>query len=288
MKKLSLLSIMALVSCLFFVSCKKEKPTLETIVSAEDNSTAESEFSSAFDLGDDIATNDGRVKKAGSTILPNGAVLIFTDSLFNDGDGKDFSIDFGPLGSNAPYGMLCGDGRYRSGKIHFSLSGPYLNVGSILTITIDESDNFYSGNGVLMTKISGVKVIKRTQSNQYTVAVSNGKATNKNGSVTWNSNRTVTRTYDAGPGLIGDIFEVSGNASGTNRNGENFTVTIDLPLKKKFQLGCANTFVKGKLTLKNIDTNDEIQVDYDPFNNEACDKTAKATYKGKDYFFTVN
>lgn len=285
MKKLRVLSVLTLVSCMFLFSCKKE--TLETITSAEDNSTAESEFSSAFDLGDDVATNEGRLKKGGSTILPSGAILTITDSLFSDGDGKEFTVDFGPLGSGIPHGMLCGDGRYRAGKVHFSLSGPYLNVGSILTITIDESDNFYGGNGAEMTKISGTKVITRTQTNQYTVVVSNGKAVNDKGTVTWASNRTVTRTYDAGPGLLGDVFEVTGSASGTNRNGDDFTVTIDVPLKKKIQVGCANTFIKGKLTLKNTDTGKSILIDYDPYNNEACDRTAKATINGKDYYFTV-
>ena len=287
MKKLILITVLAILPALFMISCKKEKLTLDTIISAEDNSTAESEFSSAFDLGDDVATNEGRLKKAGSTILPSGAILTLTDSLFTDGDGKEFSIDFGPLGSKMPFGLLCGDGKYRAGKVHFSLSATYLNVGSILTITIDESDNYYGGNGAEMTKISGIKVITRTQSNQYTVSVTNGKAVNDKGTVTWASNRTVTRTYDAGPGLMGDIFEVSGSASGTNRNGEDFTVTIDLPLKKKIQIGCSNTFIKGKLTLKNIDNNKEIKIDYDPYINEACDKTAKATINGKDHFYNV-
>jgi hypothetical protein len=288
MKNLKLLFSLAVMTALFFTSCKKDTTeVLETITSAEDNSSAESEFSSAFDLGDDIAANEGRLKKAGTSILPSGAILTITDSLFTDGDAKEFSVDFGPMGSTVPFGKLCADGRYRAGKIHFTLSAPYTNIGAVLTINIAESDNYFGGNGSEMTQISGNKVITRTQANQYSVVVTNGKATNDRGTILWQANRIVTKTTDAGPGLLGDIFEITGNASGTNRNGEKFTVSIDLPLKKKVEAGCAQTFIKGKLTLKNLDSGKELKIDYDPFNNEACDRTAKVTINGKDRIYTV-
>jgi len=288
MKLTSKILVMALIATGFISSCKKEKTeTSETITSAEDNSTAESEFSAAFDLGDDVASSDGRLKKAGMTILPSGAVLVVTDSLFTDGDGKEFYVDFGPVGTTVPKGKLCGDGRYRGGKINFSLSASYLNVGSVLTVTISDMDKFYSGNGADMTQISGTKVITRTQANQFTVVVTNGKAINEKGSITWAASRVITKIVDAGPGLLDDVFEITGSASGTNRNGEKFTVNIDVPLKKKVSVGCAQTFIKGKLTLKNTDSGKQINIDYDPFNNEACDRTAKATINGKDYIYTV-
>ena len=288
MKKVHLLFAVALVATMFLFSCGKDKlEVLETITSAEDNSTAENEFTSAFDLGQDVASSDGRLKKGGSSILPNGAIFTITDSLFTDGDGKEFSVDFGPVGTSMPFGKLCGDGRYRAGKINFSLSASFLSIGSILTISISDNDKFFGGNGAEMTQISGTKVITRTLVNQFTVAVTNGKAINTNGTVTWAANRTITLINDAGPGLLGDIFEITGSASGTNRKGEAFTVTIDIPLKKKIELGCAQTFVKGKLTLKNTTSGKEIAIDYDPFNNEACDRTAKAILNGKEYIYTV-
>ena len=288
MKKSKLFLGAAIVATMFMFSCRKDKvEALETITSAEDNSTAENEFTAAFDLGDDVASSDGRFKKAGTNILPSGALVTITDSSFTDGDGKEFNIDFGPLGSAAPFGKLCGDGRYRAGKINFTLSAPYMSIGSVLTIIISENDKFYGGNGAQMTQISGTKVIARTQTNQLTIVVTNGKATNDNGTVTWAANRTITKITDAGPGLLGDVFEISGSASGTNRKGEAFTVSITVPLKKKVDIGCAQTFIKGKLTLKNTVSGKEIIFDYDPFNNEACDRIAKATINGKDHIYTV-
>jgi len=288
MKKSKLLLGAAVFAFMFLFSCKRDKvTTLETITSAEDNSTAENEFTATFDLGDDVVSTDGRLKKTGNNILPSGAVITITDSLFTDGDGKEFNVDFGILGATTPLGKLCGDGRYRAGKINFTLSGPYLSIGSVLTINILENDKYYSGNGVDMTQISGTKVVTRTQANQFTISVINGKATNGNGTVTWTANRTTTRIIDAGPGLLGDVFEISGSATGTNRNGDAFTVNITVPLKKKVEIGCSQTFVKGTLTLKNTVSGKEIMVDYDPFNNEACDRTAKATINGVDRIYTV-
>lgn len=284
---IKLICLMVIASMVLNACKKSSLEVLETITSAEDNATAESEFASAFDLGDDIASTDSRLKKAGSALLPSGAVLNITDSLFTDGDGKAFDVDFGPLGTAAPFGRLCADGRYRSGKIHFTLSGPYATVGSVLVIELVDADKYFCGNGSEMTQITGTKTITRTQSNQFTVQVSNGKAINSRGTVQWQANRSVTRTKDAGPGLLGDVFEITGNASGTNRDGERFTVSIDLPLKKKVEPGCAQTFIKGKLTLRNLDSGKEIKIDYDPFGNEACDRTAKATINGKDRIFTV-
>jgi hypothetical protein len=97
------------------------------------------------------------------------------------------------------------------------------------------------------------------------------------------SSRTITKTLDPDAGILGDEFTITGNASGINRNGENFTVTIDVPLLKKVAMGCARTFVVGKITLKNDSSGKTIMIDYDPFNNQACDLTAKATINNKEY-----
>ena len=288
MKKLKLVLGLAVLSAVFMTSCKKDKlEVLETITSAEDNSTVESEFSSAFDIGDDVSSTDGRLKKAGTTILPSGAVLTITDSSFTDGDGKEFNVNFGALGATTPKGMLCRDGKYRAGKINFLLSAPYLNVGSILTMTINDNDKYFGGDGTNMTQIFGKKVITRIATDKFTIKVTDGKAINDKGTVTWESDRIITKITDAGPGLLGDVFEITGSASGINRKGDAYTVNIDAPLKKKVESGCAQTFVKGKLTLKNTDTNKDILIDYDTYNNEACDRIAKATINGKEYIYTV-
>lgn len=281
------IALMAGISVLT-VSCRKDtKDTLETIESAEDNSTAENEFTSLFDVADDFSSNDSRTR-AGNTILPSGAVVNFSDSSFSDGDGVECTIDFGPLKSSAPKGLLCNDGRFRAGVIHLSISKRYLQDSSVVEITAGDADNFYAGSdGVNLTKLTGTLKVTRTGANSLRIEVINARAINDKGTVSWQSVRNITKTLDNGAGILGDQFEVTGQASGVNRNGENFTVTIDVPLLKKVEMGCARTFVKGKITLTNASSGKTIKIDYDPFNDGRCDLTAKATINNKEYFYSV-
>lgn len=41
---------------------------------------------------------------------------------------KVYELDFGPLGTTAPEGKLCGDGCYRAGKVRISISDSYNNT----------------------------------------------------------------------------------------------------------------------------------------------------------------
>ncbi len=290
MKKLNLsVAFMFLaVASVSLTSCRKDKnETAETIVSAEDNATAENEFTSLFDVADDFSSNDARTR-AGNTILPSGAVVTFQDSSFMDGDGVECTIDFGPLKTSVPKGTLCQDGRFRAGKIHLSITKRYFMDSAQVTITADENDNFFGGSdGVNMTKLTGSIVLTRMSETSIKIDVSNARAINDKGTVSWQSTRTITKLLDNGPGILGDQFQVTGSASGINRNNENFTVNIDEPLLKKVEMGCARTFVKGKITLTNTSSGKTLKIDYDPFNNQACDLSAKVTINNKEYFFTV-
>lgn len=290
MKKISLISSLLLVASIsvFMVACKKDKnETLETIVSAEDNSTAENEFTSLFDVADDFSSNDRRTR-AGNTILPSGAVVTFQDSSYTDGDGVEATIDFGPVKNTVPKGRLCQDGRFRAGKIHISSNRRYFLDSAEVVITVSDSDQYFAGSdGVSLTQLIGKVSIKRIDANTLKIDVVDARAINDKGTVAWQSTRTIVKTVDAGAGILGDQFEITGEASGVNRNSENFTVKIDVPLLKKVEMGCARTFVKGKITLSNTSTGKTISIDYDPYNDQACDLFAKATINGKEFFYTV-
>ena len=290
MKKISLIFTLSLAAAasVFFIGCRKDKnATLETIVSAEDNSTAENEFTSLFDVADDFSSNDRRTR-AGNTILPSGAVVTFQDSSYTDGDGVEATIDFGPVKTTVPKARLCQDGRFRAGKVHITSNRRYFLDSAEVTITVSDSDQYFAGNdGVSLTQLTGTVKIKRVDGTTLKIDVLDARATNDKGTVAWQSTRTITKLVDAGAGILGDQFQITGEASGVNRNSENFTVNIDVPLLKKVEMGCARTFVKGKITLSNTSTGKTIAIDYDPYNNEACDLFAKATINGKEYFYTV-
>ena len=290
MKKISLIFAIILLSMtsVFFISCNKDKKgTLETIISAEDNSTAENEFTSLFDVADDFSSNDRRTR-AGNTILPSGAVVVFQDSSYTDGDGVEATIDFGPVKTTVPKGRICQDGRFRAGKIHIRSNRRYFLDSAEIVITVSDSDNYYAGSdGVSLTQLIGTMKIKRLDATTLKIDVLDARAINDKGTVAWQSTRTITKLVDAGAGILGDQFQITGEASGVNRNSENFTVKIDVPLLKKVEMGCARTFVKGKITLSNTSTGKTISIDYDPYNDQACDLFAKATINGKEYFYAV-
>lgn len=285
MKKLilaSLAGVFVLAACNDAVNELKE-----SITSAEDNAAVESQLAGVFEVLDDVASSDSKMNKTSGTILPSGATLEYIDSLFTDGDGLDFYIDFGPKGDLAPFGLLCQDGRYRSGILRGTLSKPYKEVGAILEITLAEADSFFSGNGTDMYMITGTHTITRTAVDKATVAVRNVKVRDGSATIKWQSDKEITRTKDSGPGIWKDEFEITGQGNGTNRNGEDFTVTITEPLKKIVDAGCAKTFVKGVITLEVTSSNKKIIVDYDPYKNEACDNIAEADINGRKTIFRV-
>lgn len=276
---------------LFFTSCNDGSllEFRETVDAAEDNATLETEFTALYDLLDDVSATDPKLGKTGSTILPSGATLNYLDTSWIDGDGKEFLIDFGPLGTVSPKGMLCKDGKYRAGKVRITLNKPFMQVGSILDVKLDENDQYYSGDGEKMTQLTGNFTIIRTGQETLRMEVVNGIAKTDDGrELKWTLvNRTVQRTKDAGPGVWGDHFKIEGEASGIGRNGDEFTVSITEPLIKKMETGCASAFVKGRLTISVNNGSKIIKVNYDPFNNEACDRVAEADINGRKTTFTV-
>lgn len=285
MKKL-IIPVVAIVFAAY--SCNDAITELkESITSAEDYAMAETQLTGVFEVFDDVASSDARLNKTGGTLLPSGALLVFTDSLWTDGDGKEFYIDFGPKGDIAPFGLLCQDGKYRAGRLNATLSKPYKEVGAELTINISDLDSFYSGNGVDMFQISGNKKITRSAENLLNINVNDMLVKDLDKIIHWTASTQIERTYDAGPGIWNDQFKFTGNGNGINRNGENFTVNINEPLLKKVEAGCSKTFVSGIIALEVTNSGKKITVDYDPYKNAACDNLAEADINGKKTIFKV-
>lgn len=95
-------------------SCRKAD-LQESIQSAQDNASVETEFGNIYDVSSGYAQEDGLTGKTDADkILPSGAVVSFQDSLFTSQDGNplEFTIDYGALKTTTPKGLLCKDGRY--------------------------------------------------------------------------------------------------------------------------------------------------------------------------------
>ncbi|MBO6517638.1 MAG: hypothetical protein JJ975_13920, partial [Bacteroidia bacterium] len=105
--------------------------------------------------------------------------------------------------------------------------------------------------------------------------------------IAWSSDRVITQLEDAGEGIWGDTYMVSGDASGVNREGDSFNVVIDEPLIKVMEKGCAKTFISGILTVSATNSSKVISIDYDPFKNRDCDYFAEAIINGRKTIFKV-
>lgn len=279
------IATLALLAMVLTTSCRKELQ--ESLQSAEDNAQIETEYAQIYEAVSDYASNDTLTRKTDDYLLPSGAVVTFTDTTFNDGDGVDFLIDYGPLNHGGNYkGILCKDDRYRAGVVHVGLTDRWSNIPCELTIAISAADNYYVGNGTKMYKITGTKVVNRTSDSSYTVTVTDASLQRENGIAYWSANRTITRTYDAGQGWLDDEYTISGSATGTNANGVNFTAQTVTPLVKKLSIGCLSTFVAGELVLTNANGK-VLSIDYDVYGNQECDKTVNVTYNGKTRTITL-
>lgn len=288
-KKIKVRKIFILfITTLFLSNCEDPITQVkENIFSAQDNALVENEVNSTIEAMTDWVANVKFYKKT-NQIIPAGAIIIFKDSTFNDFDGIEGTIDFGPKGLTKPYGLLCSDGKYRAGKIHFTLNQPVEFPGSVFQMTMESAGKFYSGTGDEMNLLSGILSVENKDGFSLLVKAVKLILNEEEGkSVEWNCSRTIRMVKDAGKGVWGDVYSLEGTANGINRNGEEFEVSIDQPLIKKMEDGCSKTFVKGILSIKNTAANKIIRVDYDPNKDEACDNIAEADINGKKTIFKI-
>lgn len=279
---------------LVFTACRKKddiKDTAENIQSSEDNSMAESEFSNANDAAEGEARATGGVKKTNGIrrilfVLPQDSAktsVTVTDSTTY----KKVVLDYG----TTP--VACNDGKYRKGQIIFRVDTAfYKTAGKKASLTLQ---NYFAGfDQNALNQHTGKKELTNNGLNTanqpyFTLNVTGASVITTNGTISWTSTRTITKTagYTTPLNPWDDEYDVTGSASGTNRNGEAFTVNITTTLHKKIQLGCASTFVTGVWQLTNTSSNKTMVLNYDAYNNGACDKAAKVTINSKDYIVVV-
>jgi preprotein translocase subunit SecG len=292
----SFLFITFLALGLFFTtSCRKKedvKQTLESIQAAEDNGMVESEFDNAKDASDAEAGATPGVKRTTGIrrviwVLPQDSAktsVVVSDS----GTYKKIEVNFG----NDP--VVCNDGKYRKGTIIYRVDTAFYkttNAKASMTLL-----NYFAGfDKNNLTQFTGKRELtnngKNTSGQPYfTLTVTGASAITGSKTITWTSTRVITRTagYTTPLNIWDDEYSVTGTASGVNRNGEAFTVNITTPLYKKIKLGCASTFVTGVWELTMTSSSKKMILNYDAYNDGACDKVAKVTINGNDRIITVN
>lgn len=251
---------------LALTACRKETtdPVNNDYTSAVDNSFGESMFNDMLKQADQAA-EEGGVRGMMDACIDT--IVIDTTVM-----PRTMLIDFGSVNCTGQ------DGRARRGSILVTFTGPYRAVGTVITIT---PQDYYVNDH----KVEGSKTVTNLGPNtdghtQFAIAV-NGTITAPNNA--WTSTHTASRvrTWIQGEETLtpwDDVYLITGNGSGTNRNGVPYTLTITQALR--VEVGCWHV-VSGKLEI----TPQGLATRYVDFGNGSCDGTVTVTVNGFTFTF---
>lgn len=279
MRKSNLLLFAIFTFGLLINSCTKEdlqnkaEETTEMVNTASDYSEAENAFEDIYDIVEEAAQQVGDLNgftgEAGAD--DRGCAEVTINQSTTDVFPLTMTLDF------TDNSCTLTDGRAVSGTITAVFTGKLRDAGSSFTITYDDF--------VLDGKtINGAKTITNNGLNEedqlnYTVVVNNGTILFSNGnSVTYSTNRT--RTLVAGmetnfendgiAGVQDDVWEITGTASGLNREGNAYEVNVTTPLRRA--LSC-RWLTAGVLELDTDTLNSTLIIE---FGDGTCDDKATA------------
>ena len=202
----------------FLTSCQKEEIDTDS-TSAQDQSDSEQVME---EMEDDVLL---RTIEEGYTSSTNCPTISYQNPAGTF--PNVITLDWGT-------GCTGQDGRFRSGALVVDVSDSYFTAGSVRTIT---SQN-YSVNSWL---VEGTRTVTNLGENadgqmQWNVVVNNASITDPDGNVgTWSTDRIRTQIDGAETeSLLDDSYEITGTASGVNRNGNSYSAAITVPLIKNF------------------------------------------------------
>lgn len=242
-------------------SCRKDRKESLGNTITMDNSTAENLYSDLFKVTDNISSTEEGIRDNEIGCIDS----IYVDTTSTP---RTVLIDFGSDDCVAP------DGRMRKGQVLLTYTGRYREEGTVITITPLN----YTVNGY---QLSGTKTITNLGLNNYgDVAFSivvDGSITAPGNAWTaqWDSNRI--RTWVEGSNTLtiwDDVYEISGTASGINRNGLSYSVLITTPLRA--EIGC-RWLVSGTMILT-PEGYDARTID---FGNGECNNGFSVTVNGE-------
>jgi hypothetical protein len=259
--KFLLIALAISTSTVFLSSCRKSNETDFDTESTVDNSNSESNFDQIFKQVDEAATS----KALGKT----GPIVTIDSS----SSPRIMTIDYGN-------GMVCNDLKTRSGKIIVTYTGKYRQDGTVISVSF----NNFVQNGNEISNTSSKTITNNGRNAQdllnWTIQVNASIKLASGQTISWKSTRNrVWLSGENTPTIWNDDkYEITGNTTGVNRKGLNYTCNITSPLL--VDLSCnLRRITKGTVELtpegKNTRTID--------FGNGECDNEATATVNGKTF-----
>ncbi len=280
MKKINFILIVVLTfGMLSLNSCKKRKANRSTITS-QDNAAAEAAFNDVFKITED-ALKDNDLEKSNvslRSIGANCATVTINPPLPDTTFPKTVTIDFGTTNCIDSYGVN------RRGVITAVITGKYRTVGTQISITTQD----YYVNDI---KVEGTKEVTNLGPNsngntEFSVEISNAKITYTSGDeVTYQSSRirewVVGESTQGLFGVLDDEYDITGTASGIDRNGLAYTMLVTSPLRvavlcRWIKKGTVEIQPDG-LYLRTVD-----------FGTGDCDAAATVEINNNVYNFNMN
>lgn len=189
---------------------------------------------------------------------------------------KTITVDFGSSDCAGLYGI------YRRGTVTIVLSDELSNSGATATIT---PNNLYingSGlqGGLLVTNLG----LNTDGKQEYSFATSDAHLNYPGGeqTFTWTASYVLTldRPFDANL-VYDDVYTITGNTSGVNTDGNDYSVDIKEPLVKELICRWPRA---GKISITVKDLKDrevDFGTDYCEDNVDCCDNQADVTIGNK-------
>jgi hypothetical protein len=259
-----------------FTSCKKETPDTET-QSAVDNNICEAEFGKSMTTINGFAIKENGIKTMmdAAEVMSGSPTIIVDPADTLDGFPVTMTVDYG----NAPGIQDAVDGKFRSGKIVCVFSDNWRNIGSYVNVTLV--------NYMVEGSTYGCDSMKITHdaANGFTHQIFKGRCSNPSWANTlqWEGVRTFNQTAGVGTPLdpMDDVYSLTGNATGVNREGKGYTVSISVPVVKST---ACSWIQSGRVDI----TPDGLATRTVDYGNGICDPQATLTINGNTFTFTMN
>jgi hypothetical protein len=280
----ALLALVFMLGLISMQSCERINEHKENgLQLATDFCVMQSELASIIEVADEMGdqtTGKGTPSKFVLGAFGKVASVKILDSTFFDGDAIEFEINFGPNKLPLSENQRGFDGKYRAGTMHIKIQSHYIENTAKLELKIDKSDNFCVGANPNQPKNMAISCSTiRQDAKTHSLAIESldlfgQKIISIEGTV------QLLKLTNSKPGVIGNKYQILGKGELKESDDEQNWEIVQ-PLIKNVVPGCSGEYINGMLELKDSEKSSTTILDYDPFENESCDRIVRVTIAGK-------
>lgn len=280
----ALLALVFMLGLISMQSCERINEHKENgLQLATDFCVMQSELASIIEVADEMGdqtTGKGTPSKFVLGAFGKAASVKILDSTFFDGDAVEFEINFGPNKLPLSENQRGFDGKYRAGTMHIKIQSHYIENTAKLELKIDKSDNFWVGANPNQPKNMAISCSTiRQDAKTHSLAIESldlfGLKT-----ITLEGTVQLLKLTNSKPGVIGNKYQILGKGELKESDDEQNWEIVQ-PLIKNVVPGCSGEYINGMLELKDSEKSSTTILDYDPFENESCDRIVRVTIAGK-------